>query len=260
MKSLLFIVLIFSFSLEAKLRRGVTDVRRREPREIRNTVRINDTELNDGLFGSSKISFKAGPDFQRYDLENLSQEKDSFYSIDGVNFQFNYDYWLSEMLVLKHSTSFTRYQLRRYDGQALSNEDKKQYSFSYGGELVLGNFYLGYQMAKERRTWMYERDLNLIEERRVKTNAHILEAGYRLYIYKPIALDFFYRYSFLKNRADTPVGELKGKETSFGFRVFWNKEEEAQYGVELVETITNLSWGTGTLRNKTFKILPFISF
>ncbi len=260
MKGALLLFLVFCFSAEAKLRRGVTDVRRREPRETRNTVRINDTELNDGLFGSSKVSFKAGPDFQRYDLENLTQEKDSFYSIDGINFQINYDYWLSEMLVLKHSTSFSRYQLRRYDGLPLNNEEKKQYAYSYGGELVLGNFYLGYQMAKERRTWMYETSFNDIVERRVKTNAHRFEVGYRLYIYKPIALDFFYRYSFLKNRADTPVGDLKGSETAFGFKVFWNKEEEAQYGIEFNEIITNISWGTGTLRNKTFQILPFVSF
>jgi hypothetical protein len=206
------------------------------------------------------VTFKAGPDFQRYDLENLSQEKNSFYSIEGINFQLNYDYWISQMFVLKHNTSFSKYQVRRYDGLATSNEDKRQYSYSYGVEFNLANVYLGYQLAKERRTWMYERAPNIVEERRVKTNAHRFEIGYRLYIYKPVALDFFYRYSFLRNRADTPVGELKGKEVSFGFKVYWNKEEEAQYGIEFNEIITNLSWGTGTIRNKTFQVLPFISF
>jgi len=260
MKCFFLFVLIFSLSAEAKLRRGLMDVRKREPRDTKNTVRMNDTELNDGLFGNSKVTFKLGPDFQRYDLENLSQEKNSFYSIDGLNFQFTYDYWFSHWLIFKHNTSFSRYQLRRYDGVAINNEDKKQYSFSYGAELVLVNFYLGYQLAKERRTWMYESRLGFVDETRLKTNAHKFEVGYRLYIYKPVAIDFFYRYSLLSNRAETQVGEVSGKEVSFGFRAFWNKAEETQYGIEFNEVITNTSWGTGTLRNKTFQMLPFISF
>jgi len=255
-----------SAKVKTRERRSIFDIQKGDKEEIEkllNTVyllNIKDASYASRSFMNSTLfTAKLGPDYRRYDLQDLQSVKTGYFNQDGVSFNIGMEHYLTQWFTLTSSYTFSKFTLKRYDGVSVGSKGRHQHQFNLGFNLYLRNFYLSYNFGFEKSPWLYQ-NTNSIDITRIKMNGHELAVGYKMYVWSPVALDFSYSYKELSGGNDLPITDFKGNQNKFSFKIFWNFKERSQIGIEISEIILKTFWNGGSQRNKVFTILPYYSF
>ena len=256
MKTLL--IFLISFPLLAQeepvyKRRSLFEVIRKDQNTL---TKVQQIPWEESLSFLNRFMFQleVGNTYARQDLENTDKTSESYANQNQLTINFGFDFYPFQWLSLGYKASRITFKRQRYDGFAVANNEKTQFSHQTYLNLDWGNIFFRYTLLNQKRYWPITNKTNQLTEFAQSTHGPTI--GSRIFLSRPLALDLYYFYG-LSNSAS----EINPQSFSFyqiGGKLYW--AQRMHFGIEMYEQVSTIEFNSFSSREKIFAVLPYWRF